>query len=36
MRPLGVTLIGFYQILHGVVGILFGLSVTLFAGLAAN
>jgi hypothetical protein len=36
MRPLGVTLIGFYQILRGVVGILFGLSVMLFAGLAAK
>src|ERR1700757_1871089 len=36
MRPLGVTLIGFYQILRGVVGILFGLSVMLFTGLASK
>jgi uncharacterized membrane protein (DUF2068 family) len=36
MRPLGVTLIGFYQILRGVVGILFGLSLMLFTGLAAK
>ncbi|MBZ5654349.1 MAG: hypothetical protein LAO56_03615 [Acidobacteriia bacterium] len=36
MRPLGVTLIGCYQILRGVVGILFGLSLMLFTGLAAK
>jgi hypothetical protein len=36
MRPFGVTLIGFYQILRGVVGILFGLSLMLFTGLAAK
>ena len=36
MRPLGVTLISFYQILRGVLGILFGLSVMLFTGLAAK
>ncbi len=33
MRPLGVTLVGFYQILRGVVGLLFGLSILLFTGL---
>jgi hypothetical protein len=33
MRPLGVSLVGLYQILRGVVGLLFGLSVLLFTGL---
>ncbi len=36
MRPLGVTLVGFYQILRGVIGLLFGLSVLLFTGLVAK
>jgi uncharacterized membrane protein (DUF2068 family) len=36
MRPLGVTVIGFYQILRGVLGILFGLSIMAFTGLAAK
>ena len=36
MRPLGVTLVGLYQILRGVVGVLFGLSILAFAGLAAK
>jgi len=36
MRPLGVTLIGFYQLLRGVIGVLFGLSILAFAGLAAK
>jgi hypothetical protein len=36
MRPLAVTLIGFYQILRGVVELLFGLSLLLFTGLAAK
>ena len=36
MRPLGVTLVGFYQILRGVIGMVFGLSILLFAGLAAK
>jgi len=36
MRPLGVTLVGFYQILRGVIGLLFGLSILLFTGLAAK
>ncbi|HMB82736.1 MAG TPA: hypothetical protein VKI40_01675 [Terriglobales bacterium] len=36
MRPLGVTLVGFYQILRGILGLLFGLSVLLFTGLAAK
>jgi uncharacterized membrane protein (DUF2068 family) len=36
MRPLGVTLIGFYQILRGVIGVLFGLSIMAFAGLTAK
>jgi hypothetical protein len=36
MRPLGVTLVGLYQILRGVVGLLFGLSVLLFTGLIAK
>ncbi len=36
MRPLGVTLVGCYQILRGVVGLVFGLSILLFTGLAAK
>ncbi len=36
MRPLGVTLIGIYQILRGALGLLFGLSLMLFTGLAAK
>ncbi len=36
MRPLGVTLVGFYQILRGLLGVLFGLSLLLFTGLAAK
>lgn len=36
MRPLGVTLIGFYQILRGVVDVLFGVSVLAFTNLAAR
>jgi hypothetical protein len=36
MRPLGVTLVGFYQILRGILGLLFGVSLLLFTGLAAK
>jgi len=36
MRPLGVTLVGYYQILRGVIGLLFGFSVLLFTGLIAK
>jgi uncharacterized membrane protein (DUF2068 family) len=36
MRPLGVTLVGFYQILRGILSLLFGLSLLLFTGLAAK
>lgn len=36
MRPLLVTLIGFYQILRGVLYLLVGLSILVFAGLAAK
>ncbi|HXB98771.1 MAG TPA: hypothetical protein VNU74_00140 [Terriglobales bacterium] len=36
MRPLGVTLVGFYQILRGILALLFGLSIMLFTGLAAK
>jgi uncharacterized membrane protein (DUF2068 family) len=36
MRPLGVMLIGFYQILRGVVELLFGLSLLLFTALGAK
>ncbi len=36
MRPLGVTLLGIYQILRGALGVLFALSVLLFSGLAAR
>jgi len=36
MRTLGVTLIGIYQILRGALGVLFGLSLMLFTGLAAK
>jgi uncharacterized membrane protein (DUF2068 family) len=36
MRPLGVVLVGFYQILRGVLGIVFGLSLLLFADLAGK
>jgi len=36
MRPLGVTLVGAYQILRGVLGMLFGLCLLLFTGLAGK
>ena len=36
MRPLPVTFIGCYQILRGVIYGLFGLSILVFAGLAAK
>jgi hypothetical protein len=36
MRPVGITLIGIYQILSGVLKMLFALSIMLFAGLAAK
>ena len=36
MRPLGITLIGIYQILRGAIGVLFGLSLLLFTSLAAK
>ena len=36
MRPLGVTLVGLYQILRGLLGLLFGLSVLFFTGLVAR
>jgi uncharacterized membrane protein (DUF2068 family) len=36
MRPLGVILVGFYQILRGVIGLLFGFSVLLFTGMIAK
>ena len=36
MRPLGVTLVGFYQILRGILGFLFGLSLLLFTSLAVK
>jgi uncharacterized membrane protein (DUF2068 family) len=36
MRPLGVTLVGFYQILRGLLDLLFGLSILLFTGLAVK
>jgi uncharacterized membrane protein (DUF2068 family) len=36
MRPLGVTLIGFYQILRGVIDVLFGVSVLAFTNFAAT
>jgi hypothetical protein len=36
MRPLAVTVIGFYQILRGVLYALFGLSIVAFAGLAGK
>ena len=36
MRPLGVTLIGIYQILRGALGVLFALGLMLFTGLAAK
>ncbi|MGA9528349.1 MAG: hypothetical protein WBS24_09550 [Terriglobales bacterium] len=36
MRPLSVTLIGFYQILRGLISALFGLSILAFTGLAAR
>ncbi len=36
MRPLGVTLISYYQILRGALGVLFGLSLMLFTSLAAK
>lgn len=36
MRPLGVTLVGLYQILRGLLGLLFGLSILLFTGMVAK
>lgn len=36
MRPLGVTLIGFYQILRGVIDVIFGVSVLAFTNFAAR
>lgn len=36
MRPLPVILVGYYQILRGLMAGLFGLSILLFAGLAAK
>jgi uncharacterized membrane protein (DUF2068 family) len=36
MRPFGVTLVGFYQILRGVIGLCFGFSILLFTGLIAR
>jgi len=36
MRPLGVTLVGFYQILRGLLSLVLGLSLLLFSGLAAK
>jgi uncharacterized membrane protein (DUF2068 family) len=36
MRPVGVTLVGLYQILRGVLALLFGLSILAFAGLTAK
>jgi uncharacterized membrane protein (DUF2068 family) len=36
MRPLGVTLVGFYQILRGIFWLLIGLSILLFTRLAAK
>jgi hypothetical protein len=36
MRPVGVVLVGFYQILRGVLGLVFGVSLLLFTDLAAR
>lgn len=36
MRPLGITLIGLYQILRGAVGVLFALGLLLASSLAAK
>jgi hypothetical protein len=36
MRPLGATLIGFYQILRGVIDLLFGVSVIAFTTFATK
>ena len=36
MRPIGVTLIGIYQLLRGAVGVLFALGLLLFSSLAAK
>jgi uncharacterized membrane protein (DUF2068 family) len=36
MHLLGVTLIGIYQVLRGLVGILFALSLMLFSGMAVR
>jgi hypothetical protein len=36
MRPLGVTLVGLYQMLRGAIALLFGVCVLLFTGLAAK
>ena len=36
MRPLGVVLVGFYQILRGVLGLAFGISLLMFTDLAGK
>jgi len=36
MRPLGVTLVGLYQLVRGLISLLFGLCILLFTGLAAR
>jgi|SRR5271165_2871938 len=36
MRPLGVTLVGYYQILRGILGMLFAAGILLFSELATK
>jgi hypothetical protein len=36
MRPLGVVLVGFYQILRGVLALVFGISLLVFTDLAGR
>lgn len=36
MRPLGVTLLGMYQILRGLIGVVFALGLLVFTGLGAK
>lgn len=36
MRPVGITLVGIYQILSGILKLLFALSIMLFTGLATK
>ena len=36
MRPIGVTLVGYYQILRGILGMLFAFGILLFSAVATK